>query len=140
MGGGEILLILLAVLILFGADKLPEVARGIGKGMREFQKAADEIKSEITNSTSDIRNQMDDIRSDIRDNVSEVRQTVINTNTEIKNNISDITNEKHTDKPDESYRIYEEAEKESQLHDTHQAPETPNNKPNNENIDLGANI
>ena len=52
MGGGEILLIFLAILVLFGADKMPGMARSIGRGMREFQKAADEIKSEIRSGRS----------------------------------------------------------------------------------------
>jgi sec-independent protein translocase protein TatA len=90
MSGGEILLILVAVLVLFGADKMPGIARGIGRGMREFQKAADEIKSELTNSTSDIRNEMNNIRSDIQQNISEVKPNLDEIkstfNTSIENN------------------------------------------------------
>ena len=41
LGGGEIILILAIVLILFGAKKLPELARGLGQGIREFKKATD---------------------------------------------------------------------------------------------------
>ena len=40
LGGGEIILILALVLILFGAKKLPELARGLGTGIKEFKKAA----------------------------------------------------------------------------------------------------
>ena len=40
LGGGEIILILTIVLILFGAKKLPELAKGLGQGIREFKKAA----------------------------------------------------------------------------------------------------
>ena len=47
MGFSEILLILFAVLILFGADKLPEVARSLGKTIRQVRDATDEIKTEI---------------------------------------------------------------------------------------------
>ena len=41
LGGGEIILILAIVLILFGAKKLPELAKGLGQGIKEFKKAND---------------------------------------------------------------------------------------------------
>jgi sec-independent protein translocase protein TatA len=41
LGGGEIILILAIVLILFGAKKLPELARGLGQGIKEFKNATD---------------------------------------------------------------------------------------------------
>ena len=41
LGGGEIILILAIVLILFGAKKVPELARGLGQGIKEFKKATD---------------------------------------------------------------------------------------------------
>lgn len=47
IGGGELLLILVFVLIFFGANKIPELARGLGKGIREFKDATNEIRSEI---------------------------------------------------------------------------------------------
>lgn len=47
MGGGEIALIMVAVLLLFGGKKLPELARGLGKGIREFKDASEGVKREI---------------------------------------------------------------------------------------------
>lgn len=47
IGTGEILLILLIVLIFFGAKKIPELAQGLGKGIREFRKATRDIQDEI---------------------------------------------------------------------------------------------
>lgn len=47
MGGGEIMLIVLAILLLFGGKKLPELARGLGKGIREFKDASEGVKREI---------------------------------------------------------------------------------------------
>ena len=47
LGGGEILLILALVLILFGARKLPELAKGLGQGIKEFKKAARETVDQI---------------------------------------------------------------------------------------------
>jgi sec-independent protein translocase protein TatA len=46
-GGSEWILIVLAVLILFGGRKIPEFMRGIGKGIREFNDAKDNVKKEI---------------------------------------------------------------------------------------------
>ncbi len=45
LGWQEILLILLIVLVLFGAKKIPELAKGLGKGVREFKKGLHEIDS-----------------------------------------------------------------------------------------------
>jgi sec-independent protein translocase protein TatA len=47
MGGTEVFLIVFAVLLLFGGKKIPELMRGIGKGVREFNTAKDSLKSEI---------------------------------------------------------------------------------------------
>ena len=49
LGGWEIVLILAVVLILFGAKKLPELARGLGQGIKEFKKATHEVTDEIHN-------------------------------------------------------------------------------------------
>lgn len=47
LGGTELVLILLVVLLLFGAKKIPELARGLGSGIREFKDASREIQREI---------------------------------------------------------------------------------------------
>lgn len=47
LGGWEILLIMLVILIFFGAKRIPELARGLGKGIREFKDATTEIKDNI---------------------------------------------------------------------------------------------
>jgi len=44
VGRSELLVIFVVVLLLFGSKKLPELARGLGKSMREFKKAADDVK------------------------------------------------------------------------------------------------
>ncbi len=48
LGGGEIILILALILILFGAKKLPELAKGLGQGIKEFKKATHEVTDEIS--------------------------------------------------------------------------------------------
>lgn len=56
-GGAEWIWILLAVLLLFGGRKIPELARGIGKGIREFNDAKDGIKKEIESGASSTPNE-----------------------------------------------------------------------------------
>jgi len=55
LGGWEILLILLFLLIFFGAKKIPELAKGLGKGIREFKDATKEIKDEIEEGVKDTK-------------------------------------------------------------------------------------
>ncbi len=47
-GGQEMMIVFLIVLLLFGAKKLPQLARGVGKSMGEFKRARDEFEHEIT--------------------------------------------------------------------------------------------
>ncbi|MCG8308658.1 MAG: twin-arginine translocase TatA/TatE family subunit [Cytophagales bacterium] len=54
LGGWEILLILLVLLIFFGAKKIPELAKGLGKGIKEFKNATNEIKEEIEEGVKDL--------------------------------------------------------------------------------------
>ena len=51
LGPWEIALVILGIIILFGGKKLPELARGLGLGLREFKKAKDEITDEVKNVT-----------------------------------------------------------------------------------------
>jgi sec-independent protein translocase protein TatA len=53
LGGWEIVLILAVVLILFGAKKLPELAKGLGSGIKEFKKATREVTDEISHAMDD---------------------------------------------------------------------------------------
>jgi sec-independent protein translocase protein TatA len=47
LGGGEWIIIILAILLLFGGKKIPELMRGIGQGVREFNDAKKSVKSQI---------------------------------------------------------------------------------------------
>ena len=57
MGPGiwEVLVIFLVIIIFFGAKKIPELARGLGLGLREFKKAKQEIKDEVENVTDEVK-------------------------------------------------------------------------------------
>lgn len=54
-GGPELILIVLVILLLFGAKKIPELAKGLGKGIREFKDASKEIKKEIETEANELK-------------------------------------------------------------------------------------
>lgn len=55
LGAGEIILIILVILLLFGAKKIPELAQGLGKGMKEFKKAVKDVENEIKQTEEEIK-------------------------------------------------------------------------------------
>ena len=66
IGGPEMILIFLVVLLLFGGKKLPELARGLGKGLREFKDASDGIKREIHNNINSVNEVADQVKSEVQ--------------------------------------------------------------------------
>lgn len=65
ISGAEVFVILLFILMLFGAKKIPELARGLGKGIKEFKKATEDIKKEINENSSGIIKDVKDIKEDL---------------------------------------------------------------------------
>lgn len=53
-GGFEIVILVLVILLFFGAKRIPELARGLGQGINEFRKASDDIKKEIDKGNEDV--------------------------------------------------------------------------------------
>ena len=75
ISGAEIFVILLIVVMLFGADKLPEIARGLGKGMRQIKDATNDIKREIKHSAE--KNDIDiDVASKVRDEIKKASSNI----------------------------------------------------------------
>jgi sec-independent protein translocase protein TatA len=79
IGGAEIFVIALFVVMFFGADKLPEIAKGLGKGMRQIKDATDDIKREIKESAgedtiSDIKAEIDSAKKTIKDVGNEAKK------------------------------------------------------------------
>jgi sec-independent protein translocase protein TatB len=63
---GEMMVIVLAIVVLFGPDKIPEIARGLGQGIRKMKGAMEDVKSEIMKDTdnpiSDIKKEIDKVK------------------------------------------------------------------------------
>ncbi|MBU2939299.1 twin-arginine translocase TatA/TatE family subunit [Lacinutrix sp. C3R15] len=80
----EIVLILFVVVMVFGADKIPEIAKGLGKGMRTLKNATNDIKHEITKSaeshgidssiTKDVDEELKKVKDDLEDFTGSVRR------------------------------------------------------------------
>lgn len=86
IGGPEIFVILLIVVMLFGADKIPEIARGLGKGMRQIKDATNDIKREINESAKNQGIDTDFVR-DINKEVNEVKDNIDDFTGPIKRNM-----------------------------------------------------
>ena len=85
ISGPEIMIVLLVVVMLFGADKIPEIARGLGKAMRQVKDATNDIKREINNSAE--KNGIDlDVTSEIKKEISSVKDKIDDITGPVKRN------------------------------------------------------
>lgn len=77
ISGAEIMFIMFIVVMVFGADKIPDIAKGLGKGMRQLKDATEDIKQEIqksaekqginTDFASDIKKELDGVKKDVEE-------------------------------------------------------------------------
>ncbi|MUP46762.1 twin-arginine translocase TatA/TatE family subunit [Gramella sp. BOM4] len=84
ISGAEIAFIMFILVMVFGADKIPEIARGLGKGMKAIRNASNDIKSEIqksaekqgidTDFTKDVRGEIDKVKEDIDEITGSVKR------------------------------------------------------------------
>jgi len=84
ISGGEIFFILLIVVMVFGAKNVPEIAKGLGKGMRQLKDATNDIKTEITKSaecngldtsiTNDVNEELKKVKDDLEEFTGSVRR------------------------------------------------------------------
>ncbi len=79
LGGPDLIVILLIVLVLFGAKKLPDLARGMGQAMKEFQKAKDDFGHELNSSRNGAGNP-----EQPRDSVAEIAEAAYRRQESIK--------------------------------------------------------
>ncbi|MHB0755636.1 Sec-independent protein translocase subunit TatA/TatB [Polaribacter sp. M15] len=86
IGAPEVFVIMLIVVMVFGADKIPDIARGLGKGMRQVKDATNDIKREI-NDTSKEHNLDTNIVKDINNEIKDVKDNIDDVTGPIKRNM-----------------------------------------------------
>lgn len=84
ISGAEIAFILFILVMVFGADKIPEIAKGMGKGMRTIRNATNDIKSEVmksaekngmdTHMADDVKQEIDKVKEDIEEITGSVKR------------------------------------------------------------------
>lgn len=87
ISGAEIFVVIVLAVMLFGADKIPEIARGLGKGMRQVKDATNDIKREINSSAKDANLDIDAV-ADIKKQVNKVRDNFDDFTGPIKRNFN----------------------------------------------------
>lgn len=85
IGAPEIFVIMLIVVMVFGADKIPDIAKGLGKGMRQVKDATNDIKREI-NDTSKNHNLDTNVVKDINSEIKGVKENIDDFTGPIKRN------------------------------------------------------
>lgn len=75
ISGAEIAFIIFIMVMVFGAEKIPDIAKGLGKGMRTLRDASNDIKSEIQKS-ADKQGIDTDISKDVRNEISKVKEDI----------------------------------------------------------------
>jgi sec-independent protein translocase protein TatA len=85
---GEIIVILLVVVLLFGPDKIPEIARGLGQGVRAMKDATDNIKREIMSQVNDSESV-----KEIENEINEAKKNMNKKVNEITDHLNDITDD-----------------------------------------------
>ncbi len=99
IGGSELIFIILIAIMLFGADKIPEIARTMGKGIAQLKNATDDIKSEITKSaeqngidvkaiTGGFNNEIDKVKSGFKNMIEEKEVENTDSSTQNSENIA----------------------------------------------------
>lgn len=76
IGGTEIIFILFIVVLVFGADKIPDIARGLGKGMRALKDATNDIKHEVTKSAQDANIVDSEVTKNIQEELNQVKDEI----------------------------------------------------------------
>jgi sec-independent protein translocase protein TatA len=75
ISGPEIMIIMLIVVMVFGADKIPEIARGLGKGIRQVKDATNDIKREIKDSSEKLDVDTD-ITKDVKKEITAAKESI----------------------------------------------------------------
>lgn len=86
VGGGELVLIVLAIILLFGPKKIPEIAQTITKGIRKVRQAQQEFSNQVNNISNEAKHPVKTARDQIRHEVDEVKYTIEDSQKKNSNN------------------------------------------------------
>jgi sec-independent protein translocase protein TatA len=103
IGGGELIFIMFIVLMLFGSDKVPEIARTMGKAMAQIKNATNDIKSEIqkgADSNGFDTKSLSDIRGSITSEINKAKDNLLGDTSSLTDITSNITSEINKAKED----------------------------------------
>lgn len=106
---GEMLMIVLAIVVLFGPNKIPEIARGLGEGVRKMRGAMEDVKTEILkdgdNPVSEIKREIDKVKQSVKDyNPAEKIREELELKKHLENKKSASVTENDTDKFSDDYQ------------------------------------
>lgn len=96
VSGGELILILLAIFLLFGPNKIPEIAKGLAKGLNKIKNATSDIREEVNKT-------IDPIKKELQGNIDSVKEDLnLGNNQEVHGKPNKPIVEKQVDKDDKS--------------------------------------
>jgi TatA/E family protein of Tat protein translocase len=76
LGFGEMLMILVIALLVFGPKKLPELGKSLGKGIREFKKATNDLKANWEEHLQEAQNSVEDVKQDVKQTIHDATKDV----------------------------------------------------------------
>ncbi|MBC7363399.1 MAG: TatA/E family twin arginine-targeting protein translocase [Candidatus Aminicenantes bacterium] len=89
IGLPELIVIFIIALLVFGPKKLPEVGKSVGKAIREFKKASDELRSKVEEeiNAADIRNDIEEVQKEVQEEISGIKNDLNQAQESIKKDL-----------------------------------------------------
>lgn len=126
LGTGEVFLIILVIIMFFGTKNLPQLARGLGKGIRDFREAAGNIQREIQSSTEEIKQNIN-----LNQEMSEIRQAAAAMQGDIQQGLDNIDRQiEEGMKEEEKKKTEEQRQKNLAAAEKNQLPEAEQKQEN----------
>jgi Tat protein translocase TatB subunit len=88
ISGGELLVIMLVVFLVFGPEKMPDMARKAGRLMNQMKKASNDLTREFKKETSVLQNEINTVQSKVKDQVESVNREYNSTRTQVNNELN----------------------------------------------------
>lgn len=90
ISGGELLVIMLVAFLVFGPEKMPEIARKVGKAMNQMKKASNDLTREFKKETSSLQDEISNVKSGINKEIESVSREYSSNKSRIYENLNDI--------------------------------------------------